>query len=53
MAAYYMLKKINILRVHHQYCEIYPNKRQPYFKLFKNRYDRLGKVVPFAPRETT
>ena len=33
-----------------RYLEMYPNRRQPDFKIFRNLYDRLGETGSLRPR---
>lgn len=36
-----------------RYLEMYPDRRQPDYKLFKNLYDRLGEMGSFRPKRDT
>ncbi|KAJ8918518.1 hypothetical protein NQ315_015225 [Exocentrus adspersus] len=47
MVCVYSTENFNGRRAHRIYLEMYPNRRQPDFKIFKNLYDRLGETGSF------
>ena len=50
MVCVYAQENFNGRRAHRRYLEIYPNRRQPDFKLFHNIYSRLGETGSFRPK---
>ncbi|KAJ8946370.1 hypothetical protein NQ318_010135 [Aromia moschata] len=50
--AYIQRENFNGRRAHRRYLEMYPNRRQPDFKIFKNLYDRLGETGSFRPKSS-
>ncbi|KAJ8942119.1 hypothetical protein NQ318_000714 [Aromia moschata] len=47
MVCVYSKENFNGRRAYRRYLEMYPNRRQPDFKIFKNLYDRLGETGSF------
>ncbi|KAJ8942813.1 hypothetical protein NQ318_022827 [Aromia moschata] len=50
MVCVYPKENFNGRRAHRRYLEMYPNRRQPDFKIFKNLYHRLGETGSFRPK---
>ncbi|KAJ8945583.1 hypothetical protein NQ318_010440 [Aromia moschata] len=53
MVCVYAKENFNGRREHRRYLEMYPNRRQPDFKIFKNLYDRLGETGSFRPKRNS
>ncbi|KAJ8950452.1 hypothetical protein NQ318_010330 [Aromia moschata] len=50
MVCVYSKENLNGRRAHRRYLEMYSNRRQPGFKIFKNICDRLGETGSFRPK---
>jgi hypothetical protein len=50
MVCVYAQENYSGLRACRRYAQLYPNRRQPDFKLFKNVYQRLGETGSFRPK---
>ena len=50
MLCVYAQENFNGRGAQRRYSELYPNRRQPDFKIFKNIYDRLGETGTFRPK---
>ncbi|XP_050305585.1 uncharacterized protein LOC126742824 [Anthonomus grandis grandis] len=53
MLCVYAQANFNGCEAYRRYSELYPNRRQPDFKIFKNLYDRLGETGTFRPKRNS
>ena len=51
MVCVYAQESFNERAAKERYLDLYPNRKQPDFKIFKNIYDRIGEMVLFVQKK--